>query len=124
MLVRCQLALCTTWNSNIIFHLAQSLSPLATPTFLHLSHPSALYNLQEGVSHVRRFRDHLGGLSAKGENAQIAKDVLMDVVDCCGVDLKALVGFLDDALVNARKLNGKLGADKRILQISLINSSS
>lgn len=68
-----------------------------TPILLHLVHPRALDHLNSALTHVRRFRTHLGSLSARGENAQIAKDVLVDLVDCSGVDLGLLLEVLRDA---------------------------
>lgn len=63
---------------------------------LHLVHPFALRNLQEAVTHVKRFRDELDPLPPKGENSQIAKDILMDTVDSSGINLTALLSVLEE----------------------------
>ncbi|KAL4251734.1 hypothetical protein ABKN59_004474 [Abortiporus biennis] len=89
--------------SVLLTALAQS--PLASPVFLHLIHLYALRNLHQALSHVRTFRTHLSRLTAKAEHGQIAKDVMMDIVDCCGVDLDGLDPILTEALAGAQKIN-------------------
>ncbi|KAH9951450.1 hypothetical protein B0H21DRAFT_719063 [Amylocystis lapponica] len=70
---------------------------LDSPVFLHLA--------ANGGAHVKRFRDYIGTLSPRGENAQMAKDVLLDVVDCSGVDLDVLGRLLGEALQEAKSAN-------------------
>ncbi|KAI0928422.1 hypothetical protein AcV5_005998 [Taiwanofungus camphoratus] len=67
-----------------------------SPSLFHLIHPYALNRVHTALGHVKRFRDHVATLSAKGEREQIAKDALLDVVDCSGVDLEGLGQLLDD----------------------------
>ncbi|KAH9857142.1 hypothetical protein C2E23DRAFT_375639 [Lenzites betulinus] len=80
---------------------------LDSPIFLHLAHPYALSRLQTALEHVKRFRDHVGKLTAKGENSHIAKDVLMDITDGSGVDLQLLGPLLADILQDARQLDSQ-----------------
>lgn len=71
-------------------------------------HPYVLKHMLIAVDHVKRFRDHIGSLSAKGENAQIAKDVLMDAIDYSGIHLDVLIGTLHENLLLAAKIPGTL----------------
>ncbi|KAI0780677.1 hypothetical protein BD413DRAFT_463229 [Trametes elegans] len=80
--------------------------PLDSPVFLHLVHPYALSRLHTALEHVKRFRDHVGKLAAKGDNSHIAKDVLMDITDCSGVDLQTLGPLLSEILQDCKKLDG------------------
>ncbi|TCD64663.1 60S ribosomal protein L7 [Steccherinum ochraceum] len=70
--------------------------PAAAPILIHMVHPYVHRHMLAAVRHVKRFRDHIGSLSAKGENAQIAKDVLMDAIDCSGIHLDTLVPLLNE----------------------------
>lgn len=63
---------------------------------MHLLHPFALRHLTEAVAHVKRFRETVNPLPPKGENSQIAKDVLIDTVDASGVDLNILLPLLEE----------------------------
>ncbi|KAK0210934.1 hypothetical protein DFS33DRAFT_1296412 [Desarmillaria ectypa] len=72
------------------------------PCLLHLVHPRALVNLRQALSNVRNFRNSLGSLTTRGENSQIAKDVLIDLVDCSGVDLNALDPLLDEFILKSK----------------------
>ncbi|OCH92234.1 hypothetical protein OBBRIDRAFT_773705 [Obba rivulosa] len=67
---------------------------LDTPDFLLLSHPFALTRLHAAFAHVKRFRDQVASLSPNDENACLAKDVLMDIVDRSGIDCSALADVL------------------------------
>ncbi|KAJ7581322.1 hypothetical protein C8J56DRAFT_262447 [Mycena floridula] len=89
---------------------------LDTPVLLHLCHPEALRNLKFAVGHVHHFRNHLKSLMAGGENAQIARDVLVDTVDCSGVDL----GVLETLLASFMDEVKTIGVDeaRRILAAS------
>ncbi|KAJ7774920.1 hypothetical protein B0H16DRAFT_1362208 [Mycena metata] len=81
-------------------------NPSPTPPssiLLHLSHPYALRSLHAAVSNVTRFKNKIGSLSASEENSQIAKSVLVDLLDCSGVDLAALEPLLSEFLVEAKK---------------------
>jgi hypothetical protein len=46
-------------------------------------------------------------LSASEENSQIAKSVLVDLIDCSGVDFNALEPLLSELLVEVKKFGGK-----------------
>ncbi|KAJ7109456.1 hypothetical protein C8R44DRAFT_986432 [Mycena epipterygia] len=74
-------------------------------TLLHLAHPYALRSLHAALSNVTRFKNKIASLSASEENSQIAKDVLVDLVDCSGVDLAALEPLLSELLVEAKKFS-------------------
>jgi hypothetical protein len=56
--------------------------------FLHIIHPYSLATLHCLLEHLKRFRAYLGGISAA--HAQIAKDVLVDLIDSSGIDLAKL----------------------------------
>lgn len=79
---------------------------LDSPIFLLLVHPYALSRLQTALAHVKRFRDQVAKLTAKGENSHIAKDVLMDITDCSGVDLQPLGPLMTEILQDAKRLDG------------------
>ncbi|KAJ7709826.1 hypothetical protein B0H17DRAFT_1029380 [Mycena rosella] len=76
-------------------------------TLLHLAHPYALRSLHAALSNVTRFKNKIGSLSASEENSQIAKSVLVDLIDCSGVDLNALEPLLADLLVEAKKFSAE-----------------
>ncbi|GLB34886.1 hypothetical protein LshimejAT787_0204510 [Lyophyllum shimeji] len=76
--------------------------PLDSPILLHLAHPFALGNFVTALSHVQKYRAYVGSLSARGENSQIARDVLVDLIDSSGVDFAALKSALDPALEEIR----------------------
>ncbi|KAI0636718.1 hypothetical protein C8Q77DRAFT_1051073 [Trametes polyzona] len=85
---------------------------LDSPIFLHLAHPYALGRLQNAIEHVKRFRDHVGKLTAKGENSHIAKDVLTDITDCSGVDLQPLGPLLAEILQDCKQLDGSFASPR------------
>ncbi|PBK78348.1 hypothetical protein ARMSODRAFT_947241 [Armillaria solidipes] len=72
------------------------------PCLLHIVHPRALVNLKQALNNVRNFRSTLGSLTTRGENSQIARDVLVDLVDCSGVDLNALDPLLDEFILKSK----------------------
>lgn len=74
---------------------------------LHLVQPYALANLTAAIKHVKRFHGCLQALTPKQENAQIAKDVLVDLVDCSGIDLNALESLLTDLVQDAQAISGE-----------------
>ncbi|KAJ7449889.1 hypothetical protein FB451DRAFT_1052547, partial [Mycena latifolia] len=78
-------------------------APQSSSTLLHLAHPYALRSLHTALSNVTRFKNKIGSLSASEENSQIAKNVLVDLIDCSGVDLNALEPLLSDLLVETKK---------------------
>ncbi|KAL6305250.1 hypothetical protein BKA93DRAFT_845915 [Sparassis latifolia] len=82
-----------------------SKSTFGPPMFLHLVHPYCLNKLHAALAHVKRFRDHVASLPAGGENAQIAKEVLMDVVDDAGLDLAAFVRVLSEVIQEANHMD-------------------
>ncbi|KAK7054787.1 pseudouridine synthase pus4 [Paramarasmius palmivorus] len=67
-----------------------------SPNMLHFAHPQALQNVLDAVTNVKKFREFLGALTARSENSQIARDVLIDQIDCSGVDLGGLIPILTD----------------------------
>ncbi|KAG5647224.1 hypothetical protein DXG03_000759 [Asterophora parasitica] len=68
--------------------------PLKTPILLLLGHPFPLNILFTALSHVQKYRAYVGSLSARGENSQIARDVLIDLVDSSGINFAALKAAL------------------------------
>lgn len=83
-------------------------SPFDSPILLHLTHPFMLPNLIGVIMHVNRFYHSLSALSPKGENSQIARDILMDVVGCSGLDLKGIEEILKGTMPDVRSIPGKL----------------
>jgi hypothetical protein len=91
-----------------------SINPaIVSSDLLHLVQPYALSNLRSVLQHVKKFRDYLGGKNPTTENSQMVKDVLLDVVDCSGIDLGALYTALEEFLNNPPLLDGEslLGRD-------------
>jgi hypothetical protein len=82
-------------------------TPWTLPALLHLVHPYALTNLHLAIKHVVLFYSYLRTLSAKQENAQIAKDVLVDLVECSGIDLSTLESLLGQSVQDAQAITGK-----------------
>lgn len=74
---------------------------------LHLTHPFILTNLVGVIVHVNRFYHSLSALTPKGENSQIARDILMDVISCSGLDLRGIEEILKGAISDARNIPGK-----------------
>lgn len=72
------------------------------PILLNLAHPYATRNLFTILQHLKRFRTYLGSLSAGGENSRIARDVLVDLVDCSGVDFEALYPVLEEIVQKSK----------------------
>jgi len=81
---------------------------LNSPTLLHLAHPLTLQTFITALKHVKAFRFFLGSLPAGGENSQIAKEVLVDLVDCSGVDLTGLITALEGVLQRVQNLDREL----------------
>ena len=79
---------------------------LETPTLLHIGHPYALANLHTILTHIKNLRSFVGQLSARGENAQIARDVLVELVDFSGFDIDALCVFLAECIQVANDIPG------------------
>jgi hypothetical protein len=77
-----------------------------SPTLLHLVQPYALANLHDILSHIKQFRTFLGTLTASEVNAQIARDTLIDLVDCSGVNLDLLQPLLLELMEDAKALEG------------------
>ncbi|KIK08291.1 hypothetical protein K443DRAFT_672780 [Laccaria amethystina LaAM-08-1] len=72
------------------------------PILLNLAHPQATWNLFTILQHLKRFRTYLGSLSAGGENSRIARDALVDLVDCSGVDFEALYPVLEEIVQKSK----------------------
>jgi hypothetical protein len=71
-----------------------------------VGHPYALINLHSILTHIKTLRLFMGNLSARGENAQIARDILVDLVDCAGFDIDALCLFLAECVEDAKAVPG------------------
>lgn len=78
------------------------------PILLHLSHPFALQNFISALKHVKAIRMFLGSLPAGGEHAKAAQAVLIDAVDCSGINFGDLVSLLEDNFESARKVEREL----------------
>ncbi|KAI0035926.1 hypothetical protein K488DRAFT_67997 [Vararia minispora EC-137] len=61
---------------------------------LHLLHPYSLDHVRVALKDIKHFYDQLTGYNAVGENAKIAKNVLVDLVEWSGVRLSALDSIL------------------------------
>jgi hypothetical protein len=97
------------FSTNPLFFEAQSDDQtLSSPILLHLAHPFTLQNFITALKHVKEFRVFLGSLPAGGENSQIAKEVLVDLVDCSGVDLTGLISAFEEALERVQSLDREL----------------
>jgi len=79
---------------------------LDAPSLLALAHPYALKNVNKAVHYVAKLREYVGSLPAGGEKEGTAKRVLVDLVDCSGVDFAALDGLLADCAAELNYLNG------------------
>lgn len=77
------------------------------PSLLYLAHPYALQNLKELLTHVNTFRQVLNKKPAGGENSQMAKDVLIDLVNCSGLKLDALITSMSECIEESQVLSGK-----------------
>ncbi|EEB99349.1 hypothetical protein MPER_00986 [Moniliophthora perniciosa FA553] len=73
---------------------------------LHFAHPQALRNVLDAVTNVKKFREFLGALTARSENSQIAKDVLIDQVDYSGIDLAGLIPILNELHDSVQTVEG------------------
>jgi hypothetical protein len=91
--------------SLFLSHSAVLERPLTSPTLLHLVQPFALQKFSTMVTHIKQYRAYLGSLSAKGQNAQIARDILIDVVDNSGIDFGALETLLKSFLPAVQALD-------------------
>jgi len=78
---------------------------LDTPILLHLAHPFTLQNLVAALKHTKAIRGYIGSLPAGGENPQMAQRVLVDTVDCSGIDFGALISLLEESLTPVQALD-------------------
>jgi len=60
--------------------------------------------LINALKHVRRYYQFLKTSSAKIEKSQIAKDVLIDMIECSGLDLEQLEIVLDSSVQSVEAL--------------------
>ena len=105
----CTLTVMPFFPINLLSFKAQSDDQtLNSPILLHLAHPYTLQNFITALKHVKEFRAFLGSLPAGGENSQIAKEVLVDLVDCSGVDLTGLISTLEEVLGRVQSLDREL----------------
>jgi len=92
--------------SNLIFACsALSESTLTMPILLHLVHPFVFRIVLDTLHHVKAFRMFLGSLPAGSEISQIAQALLIDVVDCSGVDFASLTSLLEETFESRQPLN-------------------
>jgi hypothetical protein len=80
---------------------------LDAPTLLALVHPYAFQNICKAVHYVTKLREYVGSLPAGGEKEGTAKKVLVDLVDCSGIDFAALDTLLADCAAELNNLNGE-----------------
>ncbi|PPR03634.1 hypothetical protein CVT24_007750 [Panaeolus cyanescens] len=71
---------------------------LNTPAFLLLCYPSAITALVKCLKHLKTFRNYLGSFPAGGDAAHMAQTVLVDLIDCSGVDFGALLTIFEECL--------------------------
>ncbi|KAK7020549.1 hypothetical protein R3P38DRAFT_2970118 [Favolaschia claudopus] len=107
LLKECILSLDLTGSSQGHDDLFDTSSTPQPSVLLHLAHPNSLKGLHAAVSSVTRFRNKVGALSASEENSQIAKNVLLDLIDCSGVDLNALEPVLGELLSDVQKFSAE-----------------
>ncbi|KIK96331.1 hypothetical protein PAXRUDRAFT_10898 [Paxillus rubicundulus Ve08.2h10] len=88
--------------------ICRSPSPFDSPILLHLVHPLTLANLIGLAIHVNHFYHSLNSLTPKGENSQIARDILVDLIRCSGLNFKGLEDILKGAALDVRSIPGKL----------------
>lgn len=83
----------------------QELPSPISPIFLQLIHPYAFGLFDQFLGHICRFRRFLSRLTAKGENAIMAKEVLSDIFEDSSINLDALERVMQDVrpLVNSGK---------------------
>lgn len=89
-------------------HALPDIDLLTLPVLLHVSHPFCLGSLITALGHVRALRSFLGSLPAGSENAKMAQTLLLDTVDCSGVDFEGLIPLLQTHLEAVQKLDGKI----------------
>jgi hypothetical protein len=80
------------------------------PSLIHIIHPYALDNLIGAISHLNTFRAYLDTLLPSKLKAGIAKEVVLDLIDCSGIDFKELESALNkiNQLDEFIKLDGAL----------------
>lgn len=96
----------TDWNHAAVSSSAQTTRVLDSPVFLHLVHPKALQNLRVALGHVKQFRNYLVGLTPRTENAQLSREVLLDLVECSGIDIPGLDAILEKLSKSIQGFNG------------------
>jgi len=74
---------------------------------LHLNHPFALENLLGAIRHLKNFRDLLYKYPAGEEKAHVAKEIVLDLVDSCGIQFSELLKLLEDHLAKIRQVDSK-----------------
>ncbi|KAF5377046.1 hypothetical protein D9757_007706 [Collybiopsis confluens] len=79
-----------------------SSNDLHAPLFLHLVHPRALQNLQTALTHVKQLGSYLASMTPRTENAQLSREVLLNLVECSGIDLEGLDSILDKLAKSVR----------------------
>ncbi|KAG6917962.1 hypothetical protein DXG01_017146 [Tephrocybe rancida] len=69
--------------------------PLDVPVLLHIGHPFALDNFIVALSHVQKFCAYIKSLAPRGESAQIARDIVVDLIGNSGIELSDLINSLE-----------------------------
>ncbi|KAG6866975.1 hypothetical protein C0991_003891 [Blastosporella zonata] len=85
---------------------------LDAPVLLHVVHPFALHTFITALSHVQKFCAYIKSLTARVESAQIARDVVVDLVSNSGIDFPALIIALE------RTRQDVLGLDQTISNLT------
>ncbi|KAF5358405.1 hypothetical protein D9756_001502 [Leucocoprinus leucothites] len=75
-----------------------------SPTLLHLVHPFALQNLTTALKHVKKYHQFLKSTSARVEKSKIARDLLVDMIECSGLNLDRLEAILDASIRSVEEL--------------------
>jgi hypothetical protein len=72
-----------------------------------ISHPFALSRLHALLGHIDRLRTYLQSRHPSGETAHIARDILLDLVDCSGLELTGLHSASEGLMTELSKAEGK-----------------
>ncbi|KAF9052872.1 hypothetical protein BJ165DRAFT_1523627 [Panaeolus papilionaceus] len=86
------------WPADEIAILNKASLCLNTPAFLLFCHPLAIAAFVKCLHHLKNFRNYLGSLPAGGDAAHIAQSVLVDLIDCSGVDFSALLNIFEESV--------------------------
>lgn len=90
---------------------------------LHLIHPFPLECLINLTRHVARLRLWLAMITAKSDKAQMAKEMLLDIVDSSGINLEVVVKSLMEFRADVKSHSGVLH-EVRPLAAIITNTST